>query len=149
MKSCSRSLESRGRLPEVVESRGGCGTTSNAIEEIRIAGIAGDQLRSGESFMLLHLCERAFTSKNQLLTTIAWKIAYGWRRRAMAEPRASDHTYFGRNRSIGPVRSRPWRRIPCTGIFWTRWGHCLHTSCPIEGKGSSDWDTYGFQSLPL
>jgi glycerol kinase len=81
----------RSVLPEVVASSGVCCTTSNVLEGIPIAGIAGDQqaalfgqmcTRPGMvkctfgtgAFMLLHIGEKAVSSKNQLLTTIAWKV---------------------------------------------------------------------------
>ncbi len=81
----------RSMLPEVVASSGVCGTTSNVLEGIPIAGIAGDQQAAlfGQmctqpgmvkctfgtgAFMLLHIGGKAVSSKNQLLTTIAWKV---------------------------------------------------------------------------
>jgi len=81
----------RSMLPEVVASSGVCCTTTNVLEGIQVAGIAGDQqaalfgqmcTRPGMvkctfgtgAFMLLHIGEKAVSSKNQLLTTIAWKV---------------------------------------------------------------------------
>ncbi|HQW25069.1 MAG TPA: glycerol kinase GlpK [Saprospiraceae bacterium] len=80
-------------LPTVKSSSEIYGYTGNMIpgSNIPIAGIAGDQqaalfgqmcIRQGMvkntygtgCFMLMHTGERAFTSKNNLLTTIAWKI---------------------------------------------------------------------------
>lgn len=78
-------------LPEVVGSSEVCGETTGVLEGIPIAGIAGDQqaalfgqmcMRPGMvkctygtgSFMLLNTGEQAVTSRNKLLTTIAWRI---------------------------------------------------------------------------
>ena len=80
-------------LPTVKSSSEIYGYTGNIIpgSNIPIAGIAGDQqaalfgqmcIRPGMvkntygtgCFMLMHTGERAFTSRNNLLTTIAWKI---------------------------------------------------------------------------
>ena len=82
-----------GILPTVKSSSEIYGYTGNIIpgSNIPIAGIAGDQqaalfgqmcIRPGMvkntygtgCFMLMHTGERAFTSNNNLLTTIAWKI---------------------------------------------------------------------------
>jgi glycerol kinase len=81
----------RSMLPEVVASSGLCATTRGIFNGIPIAGIAGDQQAAlfGQmctspgmakctfgtgAFMLLHIGTQATTSKNRLLTTIAWKI---------------------------------------------------------------------------
>jgi glycerol kinase len=81
----------RSMLPEVVASSGTCATTKGIFNGIPIAGIAGDQQAAlfGQmctspgmakctfgtgAFMLLHTGTHATTSKNRLLTTIAWKI---------------------------------------------------------------------------
>jgi len=81
----------RSMLPEVVASSGRCGTTSGLFAGIPIAGIAGDQQAAlfGQmcmspgmakctfgtgAFMLMHTGSKPMTSKNRLLTTIAWKI---------------------------------------------------------------------------
>ncbi|WP_213805559.1 glycerol kinase GlpK [Granulicella sp. dw_53] len=81
----------RSMLPEVVASSGRCAVTSGILSGIPIAGIAGDQQAAlfGQmcvqpgmakctfgtgAFMLLHTGETPMKSKNQLLTTIAWKI---------------------------------------------------------------------------
>ena len=81
----------RSMLPEVVPSSGLCATTRGIFGGIPIAGIAGDQQAAlfGQmctspgmakctfgtgAFMLLHIGTQATTSKNRLLTTIAWKI---------------------------------------------------------------------------
>jgi glycerol kinase len=81
----------RSMLPEVVASSGLCATTRGLFNEIPIAGIAGDQQAAlfGQmctspgmakctfgtgAFMLLHTGTQPMTSKNRLLTTIAWKI---------------------------------------------------------------------------
>ncbi len=81
----------RSMLPEVVASSGVCATSRGIYNGIPIAGIAGDQQAAlfGQmctspgmakctfgtgAFMLLHTGTQATTSKNRLLTTIAWKI---------------------------------------------------------------------------
>jgi glycerol kinase len=81
----------RSVLPEVVASSGHCATTKGILNGIPIAGIAGDQQAAlfGQmcsepgmakctfgtgSFMLLNTGTTPMTSKNKLLTTIAWKI---------------------------------------------------------------------------
>jgi glycerol kinase len=81
----------RSMLPDVVPSSGPCATTRGIFSGIPIAGIAGDQQAAlfGQmctspgmakctfgtgAFMLLHTGTQATTSKNRLLTTIAWKI---------------------------------------------------------------------------
>ena len=81
----------RSMLPEVVASSGRCATTRGIFDGIPIAGIAGDQQAAlfGQmctspgmakctfgtgAFMLLHIGTQPTTSKNRLLTTIAWKI---------------------------------------------------------------------------
>ena len=81
----------RSMLPEVVASSGHCGTTRGLFAGIAIGGIAGDQQAAlfGQmctepgmakctfgtgAFMLLHTGTQAMTSKNRLLTTIAWQI---------------------------------------------------------------------------
>lgn len=81
----------RSILPEVLPSSALCATTSNVLEGIPIAGIAGDQqaalfgqmcTRPGMvkctfgtgSFMLMHIGQRASLSQHQLLTTIAWGL---------------------------------------------------------------------------
>src|SRR6185312_12015400 len=80
-------------LPEVQPSSKIYGTTGNIIADskIPIAGMAGDQQAAlfGQlctqagmvkntygtgCFMLMNTGEKAITSKNNLLTTIAWKI---------------------------------------------------------------------------
>jgi glycerol kinase len=80
-------------LPEVKASSKIYGTTANAVPEIKlpIAGIAGDQQAAlfGQMctapgmvkntygtgcFMLMNTGAKAITSKNNLLTTIAWEI---------------------------------------------------------------------------
>ena len=80
-------------LPEVKSSSEVYGLTSNIIpgSYIPIAGIAGDQqaalfgqmcIRPGMvkntygtgCFMLMHTGEKAFVSKHNLITTVAWKI---------------------------------------------------------------------------
>jgi glycerol kinase len=80
-------------LPEVKPSSKIYGVTGNIIPDSRIpiAGIAGDQQAAlfGQlctqpgmvkntygtgCFMLMNTCEKAITSKNNLLTTIAWQI---------------------------------------------------------------------------
>ena len=80
-------------LPEVIASSKIYGTTSSAVPEIKIpiAGIAGDQQAAlfGQlctkpgmvkntygtgCFMLMNTGTKAITSKNNLLTTIAWQI---------------------------------------------------------------------------
>ncbi len=78
-------------LPEVVGSSEVCATTTGVLQGIPIAGIAGDQQAAlfGQmctnpgmvkctygtgSFMLLNTGEKAFVSRNKLLTTIAWKV---------------------------------------------------------------------------
>jgi glycerol kinase len=81
----------RSMLPEVVPSSGRCAVTSGILNGIPVAGIAGDQQAAlfGQmcvqpgmvkctfgtgAFMLMHTGETPMKSKNQLLTTIAWKI---------------------------------------------------------------------------
>jgi glycerol kinase len=83
----------RNMLPEVKSSSELYGRTSGIVpgSDIPIAGIAGDQqaalfgqmcIRPGMvkntygtgCFMLMHTGKRAFESKNNLLTTIAWRI---------------------------------------------------------------------------
>lgn len=81
----------RSMLPEVVASSGVCGTASGLVQNVPIAGIAGDQqaalfgqmcTSSGMAkctygtgaFMLLNIGEQPMTSKHRLLTTVAWKI---------------------------------------------------------------------------
>ncbi|MBN9616940.1 MAG: glycerol kinase [Acidobacteriales bacterium 59-55] len=81
----------RSVLPEVVASSGHCATTKGILNGISVAGIAGDQQAAlfGQmcsepgmakctfgtgSFMLLNTGTTPMTSKNKLLTTIAWKI---------------------------------------------------------------------------
>ena len=78
-------------LPEVVASSGRCAVTSGLLNGIPVAGIAGDQQAAlfGQmcssagmakctygtgAFMLLNTGAKPVTSKNQLLTTIAWQI---------------------------------------------------------------------------
>jgi glycerol kinase len=78
-------------LPKVVASSGRCAVTSGLLDGIPIAGVAGDQQAAlfGQmcsspgmakctfgtgAFMLLNTGEKPVTSKNQLLTTIAWQI---------------------------------------------------------------------------
>src|SRR5688572_12424298 len=80
-------------LPEVKASSKIYGTTASAVPEIKIpiAGIAGDQQAAlfGQMctqpgmvkntygtgcFMLMNTGEKAITSKNNLLTTVAWQI---------------------------------------------------------------------------
>jgi len=78
-------------LPQVVASSGRCAVTKGILDGIPIAGIAGDQQAAlfGQmcsspgmakctfgtgAFMLLNTGEKPVTSKNQLLTTIAWQI---------------------------------------------------------------------------
>jgi glycerol kinase len=78
-------------LPQVVASSGRCAVTKDLLEGVPIAGIAGDQQAAlfGQmcsspgmakctfgtgAFMLLNTGEKPVTSRNQLLTTIAWKI---------------------------------------------------------------------------
>ena len=81
----------RSLLPEVVGSSEVCGETSGVLKGISIAGIAGDQHASlfGQmctepgmvkctygtgSFMLQNTGKQAVSSRNKLLTTIAWRI---------------------------------------------------------------------------
>jgi glycerol kinase len=81
----------RSMLPEVVASSGECGVTQGLIVGVPIAGIAGDQQAAlfGQmctspgmakctygtgAFMLLNTGTQPMTSKNRLLTTVAWKI---------------------------------------------------------------------------
>ncbi len=81
----------RSMLPEVVASSGCCAMTRGIFADIPIAGIAGDQQAAlfGQmctspgmvkctfgtgAFMLLHTGTKPMASRNQLLTTIAWKI---------------------------------------------------------------------------
>lgn len=81
----------RSMLPEVVASSGICGTASGLIQNVPIAGIAGDQQAAlfGQmctspgmakctygtgAFMLLNIGQQPMTSKHRLLTTVAWKI---------------------------------------------------------------------------
>ncbi len=78
-------------LPEVVGSSEICGETSGVLKGIPVAGIAGDQHASlfGQmctepgmvkctygtgSFMLQNTGSQAVSSRNKLLTTIAWRI---------------------------------------------------------------------------
>ncbi len=78
-------------LPEVTGSSEICGETSGVLQGIPIAGIAGDQHASlfGQmctepgmvkctygtgSFMLQNTGSQAVSSRNKLLTTIAWRI---------------------------------------------------------------------------
>ncbi len=78
-------------LPEVVSSSEVVGSTTGSLGGIPIAGIAGDQhaalfgqmcMHPGMvkctygtgSFMLLNTGEKPVTSKNKLLTTIAWQV---------------------------------------------------------------------------
>jgi glycerol kinase len=81
----------RSMLPEVVSSSGECGVTEGLIAGVPIAGIAGDQQAAlfGQmctspgmakctygtgAFMLLNTGKQPVTSRNRLLTTVAWKI---------------------------------------------------------------------------
>ena len=81
----------RKLLPDVTGCSEICGATAGVLEGVPIAGIAGDQQAAlfGQmcttpgmvkctygtgSFMLLNTGEQAVTSKNKLLTTIAWRI---------------------------------------------------------------------------
>jgi glycerol kinase len=81
----------RSMLPEVVQSSGVCGTTEGILEDIPIAGIAGDQQAAlfGQmctqpgmvkctfgtgSFMLLHVGDKPVPSQHKLLTTVAWSF---------------------------------------------------------------------------
>lgn len=81
----------RSMLPEVVASSGECGVTQGLVAGVPIAGIAGDQQAAlfGQmctsagmakctygtgAFMLLNTGTQPMTSKNRLLTTVAWKI---------------------------------------------------------------------------
>ena len=78
-------------LPEIVASSEICATTAGVLNGIPIAGIAGDQQAAlfGQmcmtpgmvkctygtgSFMLLNTGDKAVSSGNKLLTTVAWKI---------------------------------------------------------------------------
>lgn len=78
-------------LPEVVASSGRCTVTQGLLDNIPVAGIAGDQQAAlfGQmctspgmakctygtgAFMLMNSGNKPVTSQNQLLTTIAWKI---------------------------------------------------------------------------
>jgi glycerol kinase len=78
-------------LPEVVGSSGVCCNTTGLLDDIPIAGIAGDQQAAlfGQmcispgmvkctfgtgGFMLLHIGEKPVRSRNKLLTTVAWTI---------------------------------------------------------------------------
>jgi glycerol kinase len=78
-------------LPEVVGSSEVCGETSGVIDGVPVAGIAGDQqaalfgqmcMRPGMvkctygtgSFLLLNTGGEPVESRNQLVTTIAWRI---------------------------------------------------------------------------
>ncbi len=92
MKSCSGcSTFPRSVLPQVVASSGRCAVTKGLLDGVPIAGIAGDQQAAlfGQmcsapgmakctfgtgAFMLLNTGAKPVISKNQLLTTIAWKI---------------------------------------------------------------------------
>ncbi len=79
----------RSLLPEVVASSGVCGTATGVLSDIPISGVAGDQqaalfgqmcTRPGMvkctfgtgSFMLLNTGKTPMSSRNKLLTTIAW-----------------------------------------------------------------------------
>jgi glycerol kinase len=81
----------RSMLPEVVASSDACAATTGLIAGVPIAGIAGDQQAAlfGQmctsagmakctygtgAFMLLHTGAQPMTSKNRLLTTVAWKV---------------------------------------------------------------------------
>lgn len=81
----------RAVLPAVVASSGKCATAKGILDGVCIAGIAGDQQAAlfGQmcsepgmakctfgtgAFMLMNTGEKPVTSKNRLLTTIAWKI---------------------------------------------------------------------------
>ena len=81
----------RSLLPEVVPSSGICATTEGLLDDIPIAGIAGDQQAAlfGQRcitpgltkntygtgcFMLQSTGTRPLRSKNRLLTTVAWRI---------------------------------------------------------------------------
>ena len=81
----------RSLLPEVVGSSEVCGKTRGLLNDIPIAGIAGDQqaalfgqmcMRPGMvkctygtgSFLLVNTGEDVITSQNKLLTTVAWRV---------------------------------------------------------------------------
>jgi glycerol kinase len=81
----------RSVLPEVVESSGVCAKTAGVLAGVPVAGIAGDQHASlfGQmctepgmakctygtgAFLLQNTGPRAVSSRNKLLTTIAWRI---------------------------------------------------------------------------
>ncbi|MFM1769898.1 MAG: glycerol kinase [Verrucomicrobiota bacterium] len=80
----------RAVLPEVVDSSGVCGEAVGELAGIPVAGLAGDQQAAlfGQvcvqpglvkntygtgCFMLMHTGARAVDSRNQLLTTVAWR----------------------------------------------------------------------------
>jgi len=80
----------RSLLPEVVDSSGVCGTTRIGDRDVPIAGIAGDQQAAlfGQAcvspglakntygtgcFLLLNTGTKAVASRNNLVTTVAWK----------------------------------------------------------------------------
>jgi len=80
----------RSVLPQVVASSGTCGTTRIGDHEVPIAGIAGDQQAAlfGQAcvspglakntygtgcFLLLNTGSNAVASRNNLVTTVAWK----------------------------------------------------------------------------
>jgi glycerol kinase len=82
----------RSLLPKVVPSSGICATTGGLLDDIPIAGIAGDQQAAlfGQMciepgmvkctfgtgcFMLLNIGDKPVRSKHKLLTTVAWSIA--------------------------------------------------------------------------
>ena len=81
----------RSMLPEVVPSSGTCATAGGIVAGIPIAGVAGDQQAAlfGQmctspgmvkctfgtgSFMLLNTGTKPMSSRNKLLTTIAWSL---------------------------------------------------------------------------
>jgi glycerol kinase len=132
-------------LPEVRSSSEVYGLTGNIIpgSDIPIAGIAGDQqaalfgqmcIRPGMvkntygtgCFMLMHTGDKAFVSKHNLLTTVAWKIG--------------DRTEYALEGSVF---------IAGAAVQWLRDGlHIIHTSGEIETIVGDIEDSDGVYVVP-
>lgn len=138
-------------LPEVKQSSEIYGQTSTTLfsTKIPIAGVAGDQQAAlfGQlctepgmvkntygtgCFMLMNTGDKPVYSKNNLLTTVTWKIngktTYAlegsvfcrWSSSTIVARWRKNDKYSCRNRNFGSKRTRQWRRLfrPC--LNWIR-----------------------------
>ena len=139
----------RAVLPEVRASSEVYGESNLFGASIPIGGIAGDQQAAlfGQGctkpgmvkntygtgcFMLMHTGTKPIASRNNLLTTVAWRIgrrtevrARGQHfcrgcRRPVAEGCPGHHRIVGRGRVAGSARSRQRRRVRGAGVRRTR-----------------------------